>query len=160
VKAYSSSLKMEATYSSEISVGFQRTMRRYIPGDWTLHNHRCDNLKYYIVAQWLNSVFRRLLLYSVYWHQDTQLIPVWLQLRVLNSLFIRDCSGRLTLSGVHTEYDRNIRNMAVQHYHSIRHKCHYQRFKVYTCICQFSWSLPLVCGQVGLVESPSNLLTL
>jgi hypothetical protein len=31
--AYSSTLKMEATYSSETSVDFQRTTERYIPED-------------------------------------------------------------------------------------------------------------------------------
>jgi hypothetical protein len=34
--AYSSNLKMEATCSSETSVDFQRTARRYIPEDKTL----------------------------------------------------------------------------------------------------------------------------
>jgi hypothetical protein len=32
-------------FSSETSVGFQRTTRRYIPEDRTHHNHRCENLK-------------------------------------------------------------------------------------------------------------------
>jgi hypothetical protein len=36
---------MEAIYSSETSVDFQRTTRRYIPEDDTLHNHRYENLK-------------------------------------------------------------------------------------------------------------------
>jgi hypothetical protein len=35
--AYSSTLKMEATYSSETLVGFQQTTRRYIPEDITLY---------------------------------------------------------------------------------------------------------------------------
>jgi hypothetical protein len=34
--AYSSTLKMEATFSSEMSVDFQRTIPRYIPEDRTL----------------------------------------------------------------------------------------------------------------------------
>jgi hypothetical protein len=38
-------LKMEAICSSETSVDLQRTTRRYIPDDSTLHNHRCKNLK-------------------------------------------------------------------------------------------------------------------
>jgi hypothetical protein len=46
--AYFWTLKMEATRSSETSVGSQRTTRRYIPEDDTLHNHRCDNLKSFI----------------------------------------------------------------------------------------------------------------
>jgi hypothetical protein len=27
------------------NLNFQRTTWRYIPEDWTLHNHRCDSLK-------------------------------------------------------------------------------------------------------------------
>jgi hypothetical protein len=44
-KLISSTLKMEAIYSSETSVDTQRTPRRNIPEDDTLHNHRCENLK-------------------------------------------------------------------------------------------------------------------
>jgi hypothetical protein len=40
---------MEATCSSETSTDFQRTTRRYIPDNNILHNHRCENLKSYIV---------------------------------------------------------------------------------------------------------------
>jgi hypothetical protein len=40
-------LKMEATCSSETSVDFQRTIRRYIPEDGALHNRRRENLKSY-----------------------------------------------------------------------------------------------------------------
>jgi hypothetical protein len=40
---------MEAVYSSETSVGTQRTTRRYIPEDGPLHNHRCENLKFFLV---------------------------------------------------------------------------------------------------------------
>jgi hypothetical protein len=43
----SSTLKMEATCSSETSGATQRTTRRPIPEDDTLHNHRCENLKSY-----------------------------------------------------------------------------------------------------------------
>jgi hypothetical protein len=39
-----STLKMEEICSSETSVDFQRTTRRYIPEDGTLHNHLCENL--------------------------------------------------------------------------------------------------------------------
>jgi hypothetical protein len=39
---------MEAICSSETSVDTQRTTRRYIPEDDTLHNHRYENLKSYI----------------------------------------------------------------------------------------------------------------
>jgi hypothetical protein len=38
---------MEAICCSETSVETQRTTRRYIPEDGTLHNHRCENLKSY-----------------------------------------------------------------------------------------------------------------
>jgi hypothetical protein len=34
--------------SSETSTDFQRTTERYIPECSTLHNYRCENLKYYI----------------------------------------------------------------------------------------------------------------
>jgi hypothetical protein len=36
---------MEAICSSETSVDVQRTTRRYIAADSTLHNDRCENLK-------------------------------------------------------------------------------------------------------------------
>jgi hypothetical protein len=39
---------MEAIRSSETSGATQRTTRRHIPEDDTLHNHRCENLKSYI----------------------------------------------------------------------------------------------------------------
>jgi hypothetical protein len=42
------SAKMEAICSSETSVDFQLTTRRYIPEAGTLHNHRCENLSSYI----------------------------------------------------------------------------------------------------------------
>jgi hypothetical protein len=45
--AYYSTLKMDATCSSETSVDFQQTTRCYIPEDRTLHNHCCENLKSY-----------------------------------------------------------------------------------------------------------------
>jgi hypothetical protein len=33
--------------STEVKNDFQRTTRYYIPGDRTIHNHRCENLKSY-----------------------------------------------------------------------------------------------------------------
>jgi hypothetical protein len=36
--------------SSETSGDFQRTTQRYIPEESTLHNHRCENLKSYILS--------------------------------------------------------------------------------------------------------------
>jgi hypothetical protein len=43
--AYSATLKMEATWSSETSDNFPRITRHCIPEDTTLHNHRCENLR-------------------------------------------------------------------------------------------------------------------
>jgi hypothetical protein len=45
--ACSSILKMETTRSSETPIDFQWTIRRYIPENRTLYNHRCENLKSY-----------------------------------------------------------------------------------------------------------------
>jgi hypothetical protein len=42
--AYSFALKMETICSSETSVDFYRTIRRYIPEDYSPHSHRCENL--------------------------------------------------------------------------------------------------------------------
>jgi hypothetical protein len=42
-----STLKMEATCSSEASVVIQRTTRCYIPEDRALHNYLCERLKSY-----------------------------------------------------------------------------------------------------------------
>jgi hypothetical protein len=47
--AYSSTLKMEATYSFEMSVDFQWTTLHYIPEDSTIHNYCCENLRSYIL---------------------------------------------------------------------------------------------------------------
>jgi hypothetical protein len=46
---YTSTLKMEATYPSETSIDFQRTTLRYISEDRTLHNHRCEKFKSFIM---------------------------------------------------------------------------------------------------------------
>jgi hypothetical protein len=49
--AYSLTLKMEATSSSEMWADFQQqTTWRYIPEDKTLHNHCCENLESYKTA--------------------------------------------------------------------------------------------------------------
>jgi hypothetical protein len=42
---------MEMICSSEKSVDFQRTTRRYI----SVHNHRCENLKSYIKSMSVNQ---------------------------------------------------------------------------------------------------------
>jgi hypothetical protein len=55
--AYSSTVKIEATCSSETSVEFHRTTRRYIPEDRTLHNHCCEYLKSYNMFLISLSVF-------------------------------------------------------------------------------------------------------
>jgi hypothetical protein len=44
-----STLKMEAICSSETSVETERTTRRHILEDDTLHKHRCENLKSYTI---------------------------------------------------------------------------------------------------------------
>jgi hypothetical protein len=44
---------MEATCSSETSVDFQRTTWHNVPEDRNLHNHRCENLKSYILISGL-----------------------------------------------------------------------------------------------------------
>jgi hypothetical protein len=50
-------LKMEASYSSETSVVFQRTTRRCIKKDRILHNHRCENLKTYTVRRMISKIY-------------------------------------------------------------------------------------------------------
>jgi hypothetical protein len=52
--AYSSTLKMEAIYSSETSVDFQRIIRRYIPEDGTLHSleqFQCNFSRNFLAAR-------------------------------------------------------------------------------------------------------------
>jgi hypothetical protein len=60
---YSSALKMEAICFSETSVDFWRTTWCYIPGDSTLHNHCCENLKSYLLISYTIVIY--LLLGSV-----------------------------------------------------------------------------------------------
>jgi hypothetical protein len=47
-KAYFSTMKIEATCSSEMLVYFQWTTWRYVPEDRTLHNYCYENLKSYV----------------------------------------------------------------------------------------------------------------
>jgi hypothetical protein len=49
--AYSSTLNMQATCSSEISFAFRQSSRHYIPEDINLHNYRYENLKSYEVLK-------------------------------------------------------------------------------------------------------------
>jgi hypothetical protein len=51
----SSTLKMEATRSSETSV-HTRSTRRHIPEDGILHSHRCENLKSYLPIYFLLAI--------------------------------------------------------------------------------------------------------
>jgi hypothetical protein len=46
---------METIYPPETSVGNQRTTRRYIPEDSTVHNHRYEDLKSYMVYTFVLS---------------------------------------------------------------------------------------------------------
>jgi hypothetical protein len=46
---FSSTLKMDAICSSETLVASQQTTRRYVPEDDSFHNHRCENLKSYLL---------------------------------------------------------------------------------------------------------------
>jgi hypothetical protein len=54
---YSSTLKMEAICSSETSVDSQRTKRRYIPEDSTLHNRRCENPRCFCIYLFSRFIF-------------------------------------------------------------------------------------------------------
>jgi hypothetical protein len=49
-------LKMEETCSSETSVDFQQTTWHDIPEDRSLHNHRCESFKSYIVFKYCLSL--------------------------------------------------------------------------------------------------------
>jgi hypothetical protein len=46
--AYSWALELQAAWFSETYVGFQRTTRRCIPEDTTLHDHLSESLQFYI----------------------------------------------------------------------------------------------------------------
>jgi hypothetical protein len=47
---------MEATSSTETSVGFQRDVQRYITEDRTLNNYLCECLKSYMICTSTNYV--------------------------------------------------------------------------------------------------------
>jgi hypothetical protein len=53
-----STLKMEAIRSSETSV-HARCIQRYITEDGILHNHRCKNLKSYMIQDELLKALQR-----------------------------------------------------------------------------------------------------
>jgi hypothetical protein len=48
--AYYSTLNLMVIFSSETSIDFQRTARRNIPDDRTLHNHLCERLKSCVIS--------------------------------------------------------------------------------------------------------------
>jgi hypothetical protein len=58
---YFSTLKMEAICSFETSVDTQRTTWCYIPEDGIVHNHRCENLKSYLLWRGLQFFLRLML---------------------------------------------------------------------------------------------------
>jgi hypothetical protein len=70
-KMFSSTLKMEAIYSSETSVPSQQSTRRHIPEDDTLHNHRCENLKSYIT--WSTGFLHWVFIGSASWFQKIKI---------------------------------------------------------------------------------------
>jgi hypothetical protein len=57
-------LKMEAIFSSETSVDTQRTTRRYIPEDNTLHNYRCENLRSCTICHLFSCSPKQLMLHG------------------------------------------------------------------------------------------------
>jgi hypothetical protein len=54
--AYSKTVKMQATCSTETSVAFQRTTWRYIAEDGTHHNHRGESLNSYTIENKHNAL--------------------------------------------------------------------------------------------------------
>jgi hypothetical protein len=55
--AYFSTLEMEVTWSSEMSVDFQQTMQCYIPEDRNLHNYLCENCRSYSIVSTISTWF-------------------------------------------------------------------------------------------------------
>jgi hypothetical protein len=66
---------MKAICSSETSIDFQRTTRRYIPEDSTLHNHYCKNLKSYMTLCVSYEVGTELLFFSSVFSQSMRCFP-------------------------------------------------------------------------------------
>jgi hypothetical protein len=102
---------MEATFSSETSLEFQWTAH-YIPEDSTLHNHRCENLKsyiLYIVHSWKkgSSGSQKWLLSTVEMKADTsRTTPIcfrWLQVNI--TLLTLSLIDSLPVPQVHKQTD-------------------------------------------------------
>jgi hypothetical protein len=51
---------MEATFSSETSVDFQRTTLHYVPEDSTLHNHSYETLEFQDLIAGAVEIFTKL----------------------------------------------------------------------------------------------------
>jgi hypothetical protein len=87
--AYSSTLNMEATCSSETSGDFQQPTWRYIPEDTAVHNHRCENLKSYIMVNLMTQRSEREVC-------KARLVQLVLKMESL-SLILTSCSGVTSL---------------------------------------------------------------
>lgn len=74
---YTMTLKMKAVRWSETSVNFKQTIRRHVPGDSILHNHRCENTRSTVSSQF-HSWTPRLLSTA----------------QTLNNLYVRDWRTR------------------------------------------------------------------
>jgi hypothetical protein len=84
---YSSTQKMEAICSSETSVDFRRiTTWRFIPENNNLHNHRCANLKSYILRNLISYLYWTSIKYTVLLLSDNFVKPTTYRSR----------SGRIT----------------------------------------------------------------
>jgi hypothetical protein len=69
VPCLASSSTLKVTCSSEASVQFNRTTRRYIPEDRTLHRHRWQNLKsivFFVIFQTSLHLYINLLQLHIY----------------------------------------------------------------------------------------------
>jgi hypothetical protein len=71
--AYSSTLKMVVTCSSEMSVDFQQTTQHYIPKDRPLHNHCCEIFKSYETGPLWTVHFEG----GINWKVGHELYVVW-----------------------------------------------------------------------------------
>jgi hypothetical protein len=81
------------------NVDFQRTTRRYIPEDITLRNHRCENLKSYILLTYFNESgnVTRKLMFARCWGDIILNTSVYIYIY----LFSRSRTSEQTLVSVH-----------------------------------------------------------